>query len=389
MSLYLGDTPIAGNPYDCASTDLNNLTLTGANIANWSSNVTNCITKIPQDIKLELNSGTLTLKAGSKVYVPNGFESDGTTPKFDVVTIANDLSVTRNINSKELYVYNINENSFSMWQDVYSGSSAPSGQTWMLWYDTSSNKVKATSDGGSTWNDGFSLPVCSATSNSTQIISIDKIFNGFGYIGSTAFALPGVKGLAPNGRNIDGSLKSTAFTVSKVLTLTSPSNITSAFWYRIALNGSSMWRLTSSNTYYDEEHNGYWNGSANAYQYNFICPIKCNITSGVVSNFSVNSIFHALDWNDKEIIVSWGMPNYGAAVSKSLANGSISGKGYLLFTTKQNVGTCNITIGSTVFAIGGNYNTLDTLFVPVDNNSYACSDWSIINTLKYIPLKGV
>ena len=39
--------------------------------------------------------------------------------------------------------------------------------------------------------------------------SIDQVFNGFGYIGSTVFALPGVKGLAPNGRNADGSLKNT------------------------------------------------------------------------------------------------------------------------------------------------------------------------------------
>ena len=55
---------------------------------------TNRILEIPQDIKLELNNGTLTLKAGSKVYVPNGFESDGTTPKFDVITTTSDLSIS-------------------------------------------------------------------------------------------------------------------------------------------------------------------------------------------------------------------------------------------------------------------------------------------------------
>lgn len=43
-----------------------------------TSQITNCITEIPQDIKLELVDGTLTLKAGSKVYIPNGFEADGT-----------------------------------------------------------------------------------------------------------------------------------------------------------------------------------------------------------------------------------------------------------------------------------------------------------------------
>ena len=65
-----------------------------SNLLNYT---TNRILEIPQDIKLELNNGTLTLKAGSKVYVPNGFESDGTTPKFDVVTIENDI-VSQNFN---------------------------------------------------------------------------------------------------------------------------------------------------------------------------------------------------------------------------------------------------------------------------------------------------
>ena len=39
--------------------------------------ITNCITKIPQDIKLELNEGVLTLKAGSKIYYPNGKDESG------------------------------------------------------------------------------------------------------------------------------------------------------------------------------------------------------------------------------------------------------------------------------------------------------------------------
>ena len=71
-----------------ANTDLSNLTNKGANIANWSSNVSNCIVEIPQDIKLELSSGTLTLKSGSKVYVPNGVGV------FNTVTTTADMSKT-------------------------------------------------------------------------------------------------------------------------------------------------------------------------------------------------------------------------------------------------------------------------------------------------------
>jgi hypothetical protein len=76
-----------------ANPDLSNLSATGEKHFLNKTQVTNCITEIPQDIKLELANGVLTLKAGSKVYVPNGFEQDGTTPKFDVVTIENDLSI--------------------------------------------------------------------------------------------------------------------------------------------------------------------------------------------------------------------------------------------------------------------------------------------------------
>lgn len=53
-----------------------------------NNKITNCITKIPQDINLVLSEGTLTLKAGSKVYVPNG------PGVFDSVTLANDVSAS-------------------------------------------------------------------------------------------------------------------------------------------------------------------------------------------------------------------------------------------------------------------------------------------------------
>ena len=51
--------------------------------------LTNCLTEIPQDTKLELSNGTLTLKAGSKVYVPNGVGV------FNPVTINRDITLTQ------------------------------------------------------------------------------------------------------------------------------------------------------------------------------------------------------------------------------------------------------------------------------------------------------
>ncbi|MBQ2369788.1 MAG: hypothetical protein II301_06715, partial [Peptococcaceae bacterium] len=128
---------------DGANTSLSNLTSTGANISNWSSNVSNCITEIPQDIKLELAADvTLTLKAGSKVYVPNG---SGT---FDTVTTTADVSATRTDNQKCVVYYTPSINAIFVLPLVlsFSGSTAPSGYQFMYWYDTTENKCKFTSD---------------------------------------------------------------------------------------------------------------------------------------------------------------------------------------------------------------------------------------------------
>ena len=82
MTIRVGNNIISGQ-LPPQSDNSGKFLTTDGNTTSWNnavdySNVTNCITKIPQDIKLELNNGTLTLKAGSKVYVPNGFEQDQT-----------------------------------------------------------------------------------------------------------------------------------------------------------------------------------------------------------------------------------------------------------------------------------------------------------------------
>ena len=157
---------------------------------------TNRLLEIPQDIKLELNNGTLTLKAGSKVYVPNGFESDGTTPKFDVVMIENDINGGQSGTSNNVaYLRSNTGNSMIsvLTSSMYSGNEEPSGTTYAIWYDTANNKIGLRTTGSSTFVFGFSFPICVATISESLVTSIDQIFNGFGYIGSTVFALPGVK----------------------------------------------------------------------------------------------------------------------------------------------------------------------------------------------------
>ena len=190
---------------------------------------TNRILEIPQDIKLELNNGTLTLKAGSKVYIPNGFEADGTTPKFDTVIVDNDLDIAKtNIDRlNNMVCYRDEEGElvrkWSQWtpEDIYSGLSAPEVSVNSLWYDTTNNLIKEYYTDVKSWKiHRTSFPLCTYNATATAVTSINQVFNGFGYIGSTIFALPGVKCQFADGRNVDGSYKSYVATTTKVLTKT-------------------------------------------------------------------------------------------------------------------------------------------------------------------------
>lgn len=176
--------------------------------------ITNCITKIPQDIKLELSNGTLTLKAGSKVYVPNG------AGVFDEYIVESDISRDIWISITGSYLVFLQPTDsgyvFGFSNNATSGTTPPQSG---VFYNTETNIISNYS-GGSSSTQGWSLPLCIGTFSNGVITSIAQVFNGFGYIGRTIFSLPGVEGLIPNGRNTDGSLNNTKFTYNTVKTFT-------------------------------------------------------------------------------------------------------------------------------------------------------------------------
>ena len=286
---------------DGANTDLSNLTSVGQNISNWSNNVTNCITEIPQDIKLELNNGTLTLKAGSKVYVPNG------AGVFDTITLTGDKTGTQTTNDTRMYFYNGTYIEKFPITQCFSGSSAPSGYQYMFWYDTTNNVVKKTSNSGSTWESGWSLPFCISTASGGALTSIDQIFNGFGYIGSTVFALPGLKVIKPNGRNTDGSLKNDSFTVNNVRTRTNES-VSGEMWY-VFDSGNYLSIASPSYWYYNDAKNlfeAYSGGNTMS----FCVFASSQTTGGVISGWNPKQVFHAVDYNDfaKHELIEFALP---------------------------------------------------------------------------------
>ena len=158
---------------------------------------TNRILEIPQDIKLELSNGTLTLKAGSKVYLCDG--------SFTTVPISSDIVTGNPASSWNTQCYawlnfdNINDIHFQ-YATVESTTSGSGAGTAGWRFNTDDNKM---------YYQGTSYPRCLpvglVTVNSGSVTSIDQIFNGFGYIGSTMFALPGVKIQIPQGKYNNGT----------------------------------------------------------------------------------------------------------------------------------------------------------------------------------------
>ena len=274
-----------------------------------TSQITNCITEIPQDIKLELNNGVLTLKAGSKVYVPNGFEADGVTKKFDYVTVNEDIPMTLTAAETRFPIMSaIGGISSADVSRCSSGNTRPSGDGRRIFYKATTNLVEKTEDGGSTWTSGYSLPFCVFTGSTEGIKSLDQVFNGFGYIGSTVFALPGVKGLIPNGRNADGSLKNIEFVTSKVVTHTWGSETYGTFDLALKNDNTIVWYsnlLVKSDNYL-------YNGNTYLGADKLVIGrfnIKSTSDKGKIAFLSTKLPFQAVDRNDSSWLSGLGMPS--------------------------------------------------------------------------------
>ena len=330
------------------------------------NNISNCITEIPQDIKLELNDGTLTLKAGSKVYIPNGFESDGTTPKFDIHIISSDKVIKYDSKFNGLVIItDINDNLFmAATSYTVSGATQPTDISHRnIWYDTTTNKVKTNSPSTSNFETNKSLPIAIVNCIDVNKFTISQVFNGFGYIGNTIFALPGVKGLIPNGRNADGSLKNIGFTINSVLTTQVTSNVV------VGVRGDS---IGSSGKYsFDEINNQNLNSGA---FWNVATIGDVIFSSDKISSFTPKTPFHALDYNDKSTISGWSMP------SSRYINLTLGASGSTYIAPSDGYVYCerNSTSGSkfvSIFTVNGELGT------------YGLATAGVNNTKIFLPIK--
>lgn len=248
------------------------------------SNMTNCITHIPQDINLTLSGGTLTLKAGSKCYL----KTDTTSPS---VSITSDLTTTQTTNGNYFVFYNGSGLTTAL-TNAYDYSSLP---------------------------DTYSLPLAVVSVSNGAIFSVNQVFNGFGFIGAKVFVLPGVKALVPDGRNVDGTLKNTAITITSV-------NVKDAYNSKFMMDSVGITPANSTN--YAEQNtqpsftNGDWyNPSENimyrissgvATKTNRLCAITVFAPGGgiqTVSGIKPKYVFRGLGDCDSYLISGWSMPS--------------------------------------------------------------------------------
>lgn len=316
---------------------------------------TNCITNIPQDINLELTDGTLTLKSGSKVYTGTG----------KAININSNIvfhSGTIGSSTDSFFIFCNTSGGLgakATSSQCISNSSNP-GSGYYVWFDTTNNKVMYSTNANGTFDTELSLPIGIYQRTNGNATSIKQVFNGFGYVANTVFALPDVEGLIPNGRNSDGTLNNYTYKVNNVIIRTSGTTYTGR--YTVVGNAGDVFLLSSGYTYNYElninENNGVKSNS---------CIIgTLDVSAGKITTFNIKKVFNALDRFEfqeesnalsgtidtinsslstkanasdvqsslstkasvnadnftstgKQTVVGWGMPDYTSTVSLSMA----------------------------------------------------------------------
>lgn len=252
-----------------------------------AKNITNCITAIPQDIKLELVDGVMTLKAGSKVYKANG----------ESITISGDLVVAQGGTNTGAFAFYRSDNNTVytvIASQTFSGATAPESPViTTTWLDTEAKDVKVYD--GTQWVGGVSLPLC-IFDNQDGKVTRKVAANGVGYIGNSVYALPGVKGLIPNGFNADGSLNNAEFEVANVLIST---NTGSTDKRNIVFNNG--WMGHPRQSYYNIEDNRNYRTNDDETDIiitTTIIAAAVEYVKGRVTSLTPKTVFHAVDYND-------------------------------------------------------------------------------------------
>lgn len=306
-------------------------------------NITNCLLEVPQDIKCELQGGTLTVKAGTIVTFPYGNEdltaqypvgstfinenfivygtyyNDG---KFFVrVELGEDSSGISqfSVNGKTFVYLTLNGASLFIEHPSYNMGSGSDGVDDGSYYYTESNSIVRRAGGYDDFTISFPLMEVTITQDN-KVTSIDQVFNGMGYIGSTFYVLPNVKTLIPDGRNENGSLKNIinntdslslytfegGFEDDKAPIVITPSGVGYLSSARTNFNGDKPSEPVDFSRWYDSTNN-YWMEYTSStgwmiQKYSVIGFL--NISDKTINSLTFKTPFHAVDYNEYTIKIA-------------------------------------------------------------------------------------
>lgn len=209
---------------------------------------------------------------------------------YTTITTTQDLTYSFGNSTGQYMLFN--DGSYFTLQHCVSGNTDSLGnQPHHAWYDLSTNLIKVYDNDGSTLAKTVGFPVSIVTINSGSVTSIDQIFNGYGYIGSTAFLLSGVKGFIPNGRSIDGNLNNIEFLTLSDTILTQESNSNGVIY--LTTDGSGIY--CHSNIEYNILLN---KNIIDDSMQNKTAFAKINVESGSITEFKPKQVFFISDNNN-------------------------------------------------------------------------------------------
>ena len=303
-----------------------------------STRLTNCILDIPQDVKITLSADKKTayVEAGSVMYYPDGFEQDGTTKKFTKIildsrrAIGIDPITTGTAPGYFPIVFRYNQNSGNglFWANVpfdycVSGSTNPGNK--YEWYDTTNNIEGYTLNGAV--SDRSTFPIGMLYRDEDNNLTIAQIYNGFGYIGSTVYAVPGIKYLMPDGLQNGGQLKTVENTTSVFSIVTNPDTVDATQVLLLDSAGliqrANVWISSTTKPVFTENYTQLWfNPDTNSvYRYRdsstqgYInaCLVGrfTHNDSTKITDFSTRNAFIAADYNELDGFVEDKILEFG------------------------------------------------------------------------------
>lgn len=255
--------------------------------------IINRITSMPRNIMYSFDGSVITLHKGSKLYKPNGdfiiTDKDyvwtvdifgGTNASGDILLM---LDVDNTTGKRQNLLY-VAQNDRVRCGDNHIGS-----DTEVYWNQTV-NKIYWNEEKKGTWIEtDCTLPFLFAHRSGGVVDRINCVFDNYGIMGNAVFILPGIRGLAPFGKDENGQNLFTEVYCDKLISRIF-SETANTFYATIFLGVNSIGRLSFWN--YDKRVNYNINPdtrSNNGYNKWLNIPL---FTIDIDSNSSILSIYN-------------------------------------------------------------------------------------------------